>query len=680
MTYEHKDYSHEPWADKSWVIPLLNCTNPDKQFVGGTPAEGANYFYANRALDLDHFTREDLNNIWKKYSGMINFEADFIQRQRDEAIRKASLHHVKIIKEVIEEQLSLHHVIESEDVLSSPPSIQDEVVHVAHASCDSTSQTWCKPNLPEGDITSTPKETKAYEPSKYGYDMSEFTSGKYLPWKKSREIDPVEGVAIPLWLLGMPTQVSVDGFVKVEISCKLETCIRQAWESPEWQANEYTKPRKGRNVEKQKQAFIEKTLYLYNHSRHYRNLPIWKIKDVFSTMAQAQEWIDLIQTQYTHNDKLYTIMKYIQSGQHTNKPNYADWDTYFYSATVIIEKLTNRTLLKDAEGYYMWAKRLCSSHPVLLRDQEMFREMVIPDRVLVEARLDHLVSTGYEYKGRVLTSETKTPRPNLSPNEAEGKSPEAKLLRQLKRLYVWEEDWMQTYDNACDHTRLTLYSKHRDRHYGPYIELASEIRSMFLWRGKRLTWLDYSSMHPTLLLLRFMDQSVPVGYEEQFMTECALITRILGFSRDVIAEPVHDPRVVMMEIYNEQKALGNMEGIDITCKKLKIAQLSFYNQKISSASHTDLSKFYDKMMPMFSAWLRDIKGLGDSNHKTVSRWLLHKEAELMEAVVTTIRSVGIDCIMAHDGVDVDPDKAWQAEQIFRQVCVNHNLPPNITMK
>ena len=132
-----------------------------------------------------------------------------------------------------------------------------------------------------------------------------------------------------------------------------------------------------------------------------------------------------------------------------------------------------------------------------------------------------------------------------------------------------------------------------------------------------------------------------------------------------------------MEIYEENKS--KMSSV-ITCRVLKVAQLSYYNQKISVSKHTPLNELYELVLPMFSAWLRDIKGLGDSNHKTVSRWLLHKESELMERVITAVRERGIFCIMAHDGIDVDPARAWEAERIFREVCLANNLPPNVTSK
>ena len=93
-----------------------------------------------------------------------------------------------------------------------------------------------------------------------------------------------------------------------------------------------------------------------------------------------------------------------------------------------------------------------------------------------------------------------------------------------------------------------------------------------------------------------------------------------------------------------------------------------------------LGKFYAKVLPMFAAWLNDLKGTGDCNNKTVSRWLLYREAAVMEEVAKAIRAKGIRCISAHDGIDVDPDFAWQAERIFRETCVKHGLPPNITSK
>lgn len=553
--------------------------------------------------------------------------------------------------------------------------------HATHVPSDrevSLSHTMDKPLLSKRKKGGKTQEPKEYKKSEFGFDMSEFTSGTYLPWKKSRDIEPVEGVKLPDWLQAIPTPISIHGYTDVEVHGKLETCLRQAWDSPEWQANPFTQPRPGRNIEKVKQTFIEQTMYLYAYTRDTRQLPQYKLSAVLGAASRRKTWLELIQTPYTTtSSKTVCLMKYTEHGAGSNKPNMAAWDPYLYESKVITKRLTTPTVLSDMNGYYNWAKRMCASHPVLLQDHEAFRELDVPTREVVEAELDRLVASQYEYKGRFLTTEAKNPRPTISREEAKGDSDKAKELRLLNRTYVYVEDWLQTYDNAVDPCRVTNYSKHRDRHYGPYIGMATDVRKLFTWKGKRLTWLDYASMHPTLLLLRFCDQAVPEGHEEQFMKECKLIDRILGVNRDYISTPEHNPREVLMEIYEENKS--KMSNV-ITCRILKVAQLSYYNQKISVSQHTPLNELYELVLPMFSAWLRDIKGQGDSNHKTVSRWLLHKESVLMEKVITAVRGRGIFCVMAHDGIDVDPARAYEAECIFKEVCMASNLPPNVTSK
>ena len=78
MKYQAKDYSHEPWADKSWVPALMKCSNLDTQFIQGGPRDCANYYHANKAIELD----PQNVNYWVEKGGVclrVNQTAEAVQ-------------------------------------------------------------------------------------------------------------------------------------------------------------------------------------------------------------------------------------------------------------------------------------------------------------------------------------------------------------------------------------------------------------------------------------------------------------------------------------------------------------------------------------------------------------------------------------------------------------------------
>lgn len=89
---------------------------------------------------------------------------------------------------------------------------------------------------------------------------------------------------------------------------------------------------------------------------------------------------------------------------------------------------------------------------------------------------------------------------------------------------------------------------------------------------------------------------------------------------------------------------------------------------------------YRALLPGFAYWLEAIKTRTPMKHETVSKFMLAREASIMEEVLLKVWEQGIFGIGAHDGVDCDPDRIPEVEAIFREVFAKHGLPCNLSVK
>ena len=453
----------------------------------------------------------------------------------------------------------------------------------------------------------------------------------------------------------------------VECSTKngTEACIREAWESPEWASMPL---RASRKASSNLQKVIEVTHYLIDWQIRFGKCSSTTARLTCGGHEFGNDYVTMVQTPYsTKKGKLVTLIEFVDGS--------LKLDPFLWNFNTITVYLESKTI-KTAYEYSCTQKwREQSGSKLLTAQYESWRQLSKPD---VDEVREYIISlVGKKHKGKNIVSETTVPRP-------ERNNPEYK---KLSKKYCWVEEWVEIFEYYNNDNNPYFYSHHMDRIYGPYQQLPSCIRARYRYNGRSLAWIDYSSMHPTLLMMYYRKECGGMKIPN-FEHECAVISDILGLDRDIISTPEWNPRKKLLEYATRE----GVRGIDDD--NLKRYNLVYFNESITDQKFNPCTALYRKILPGFHEWLVNMKKVRDvvetdrkgkqhtrktSGYKVTSRWMLNMEARLMEQVIGRIRSAGIFAMLCHDGVDVERPRVEEAMRIFAKTLIEWDLPINLTI-
>lgn len=456
-------------------------------------------------------------------------------------------------------------------------------------------------------------------------------------------------------------RLTVSG-VMCDVKVGLEKCIRDAWESPEWSTNPLRTSRKHKgNLVK----VIAVTKYVIDFLMRYGKCSQETAKYACGNFNWGMDYIHLMGTPI--GDSKYVLLKWEGSKLIV--------DPFIWKMNSVEEAVDNKsvTAAYDHSCSYFWQQQAGSK--LLTAQYESWLQLTKPDLGYVRTFIRGMV--GEKHKGKEIVSETTVPRPEKGTPE----------YKKAARKVCWVEEWIEIFEYYNNDNRPYFYGNDMDRIYGPYQQLPSNIRQLYLYRGKRLRWIDYSSMHPTLILLEYLKKCKNLGLPD-FETEEAIIKEILGIDRDMIMYPEHNPRDVLLA-YAQKLGLTK-----ITSDVLKVFNLMYYNESIKDMKKNPVTWLYKKLLPGFHEWLVNSKKIRDveyevkgeikvrknCGYKVTSRWMLNMEARIMEEIIYKIRDAGIFCMLCHDGIDVEAGKELTAMDIFTRTLISWKLPVNITVE
>ena len=474
------------------------------------------------------------------------------------------------------------------------------------------------------------------------------TIRSYQPYPDRERIvssyTPSSPLPIPLgWFDRLGNKVKE---VKLKAPQGLNAHIDNGWESEEWKDHPFISNRMSKH---NKAAFKEAVAYLYSCSIQNGGLLYFSVVKQIYNSDNAELFLDLLTRKWTSKTNHYEC-KLATSYERSNKTkegNRVVWSDFITKQKLIDVTLTSKSVVRTFNNYAQKQNVTMGDNCIVHGEYSRWMELDVLSHDKIERRLIQLEISGYKHNGKPLKN---IPKPAT-----------AKDHRALQKESTLACDWLATYDHWVK--QPCFYSKNLDRHYSPSIQIPSVIRAMFTWHGKSLSWVDVASMHPTILL---MEYRAIASDGEKAIIDSILMSDIAGVGEI-------NPRD---NIY----FMGKMNGIDVNYDTFKEENFIYYNASQGLANGMATNLIYRLILPGFAMWLEFIKTMTPMKHKTVSRWLLAKEATIMEEILVKVWNKGIFAIGAHDGLDCDRSHVNDVVGVFKDVFARYGIPCNLSFK
>ncbi|HSQ42662.1 MAG TPA: hypothetical protein VLM37_10320, partial [Fibrobacteraceae bacterium] len=275
----------------------------------------------------------------------------------------------------------------------------------------------------------------------------------------------------------------------VYVSQGLATTIGQAWTSREWSDHPWITSRKSKSNLAQ---FVELVAYAWLRSNETSILYYSMLNDIFNHADdQINYFFDLLgrQWQSPNGKHICQLAKIQRDGcQLGHKPLQITWNPHPFGyrrvemelRRPIITKYLNKR--RKADFVAMGSSRILSG--------EYFRWLE-----LTKPTWDQCLE---QIDWQAIAKEK-----NEEITDAQQKGKRKKKKKKLRTVEGIQHDYRMKYDwlmgSPC------FFAASMDRHYAPSIQLPCAIRNLLRWHGKRLAWIDVSSMHPTIIFRRFAD-------------------------------------------------------------------------------------------------------------------------------------------------------------------------------
>ena len=485
-----------------------------------------------------------------------------------------------------------------------------------------------------------------------GKHLPEYWVNKYyipchtpIPYRlQEHHQNKTDSLEIPLeWFARLPKALES---IEVMIPQGLVTHIGKAWESSEW-ADHYWNTSKKKNSSQK--TFTDAIAYLYgcsmvNGGYLYLNV----VKQIYNS-DNVDRFLDLLERVWTSKTEHFEcwLASYERSGT-TKSGNKVEWNPFLTQQRLVKHTITSKPVVRTFNNFNQKRCHEMGENRILFGEFTNWMELDILDHEQVRTNLLKLVESEYKHEDEKQLVDIPIP---VDPKEHKA----------LQEKYTLVDDWMNLYDYWI--TQPCFYSNNLDRHYTPSIQMPSVIRSMFTRKGKHLAWVDVASMHPTILLMEYL----PYASE----TEKKVIDLILY--KDVAGNGRVSPKDNLM-------FMGRVCGLEFDPIRFKEENLTYYNAPANETESMTPNIIYRALLPGFAHWLEAIKTRTPMKHETVSKFLLAKEASIMEEVLLKVWEKGIFGINAHDGVDCDPNRISEVIDIFREVFAKRGLPCNLSVK